>query len=102
MSVVISTGVGVALAGVVGAGAGIYGANKQAGTTEEALADARAQRAWQQQQYQDYLTRLQPYREIGQQAAGTLSARLAGGPAIPTAEQLQLPASSVGNLAAKG
>jgi hypothetical protein len=101
MSVAISTGVGSAIAGVAGATAGIYGANKQAGTTEEALADARAQRAWQQQQYQDYLQRLAPFRQTGEQAAGTLSARLAQGPYFPTAQQLQLPASSVGNLAAK-
>jgi hypothetical protein len=104
------------IAGLAAAGgsaaSSIYGANKQAGATEDAakiqndynmkaLADAQAQREWQRQQYQDYLTRTAPFRQAGQQASQTLSGLLARGPAIPTAQQLALPASSVGNLAAK-
>ncbi len=68
-----------------------------------ALADAEAQRAWQRQQYNDYLTRTEPYRQYGEQAGNSLSQLLARGPGgqIPSAQQLALPASSVGNLAAK-
>jgi hypothetical protein len=77
------------------AASGIVGANKQAGTTEEALADARAQRAWQQQQYQDYLTRLKPYQGYGQQAGGQLSTLLSqGNPFAMNAQQVQIPAST--------
>jgi hypothetical protein len=95
MSVAISTGVGAAIAGVAGAGAGIYGATRQASTTDEALADARAQRAWQQQQYQDYLTRLKPYQQAGTQASGQLSAMLArGNPLSLNSEQVQIPAAA--------
>ncbi len=67
----------------------------------KALADAEAQRAWQRQQYNDYLTRTEPYREYGEQAGNSLSQMLARGPNIPSQQQLALPASSVGNLAAK-
>ncbi len=94
------------------AGAGIYGAHEQAGATEDAakiqndynmkaLADAQQQREWQRQQYADYLTRTQPFRDAGAQAGTSLSAILARGPNIPSQQQLALPASSVGNLAAK-
>jgi hypothetical protein len=95
MSVAISTGVGAAIAGVAGAGASIYGATRQASTTDEALADARAQRAWQQQQYQDYLTRLKPYQGYGQQAGGQLSTLLSqGNPFAMNTQQVQIPAST--------
>ncbi len=94
------------------AGAGIYGAHQQAGAVEDAsklqndynmkaLADAQAQREWQRQQYNDYLTRTEPYREAGSQSSTRLSQLLARGPNIPSAQQLALPASSLGTLAAK-
>ncbi len=69
----------------------------------KALADAEAQRAWQRQQYNDYLTRTEPFRQAGSTASTQLSQLLARGPGgqIPSAQQLALPASSVGNLAAK-
>ena len=67
----------------------------------KALADAEAQRTWQRQQYQDYLARTQPYREMGNSAGASLTAMLARGPNFQTAQQLALPASSVGTLAAK-
>ena len=68
----------------------------------KALADAEAQRAWQRQQYNDYLTRTEPYRQYGEQAGNSLSQLLARGANIPTAQQLALPASSLGTLATKG
>ena len=55
----------------------------------KALADAEKQRAWQQQQYGDYLSRLQPFNQAGQQAAMTLQQRLARGPYVPPAAAIQ-------------
>jgi hypothetical protein len=100
------------IAGAASAGAAVYGAHEQSSATEDAsklqndynmkaLEDAKAQREWQRQQYQAYLDRTAPFRAVGQQASQTLSGVLARGPYVPTAQQLQLPASSVGNLAAK-
>ena len=94
------------------ASASVFGAHEQSSATEDAaklqndynmkaLADAQAQREWQRQQYQGYLDRTAPFRQAGQQASTTLSGILARGPNIPTAQQLALPASSIGTLAAK-
>lgn len=60
-------------AGVLGAGASIYGANKAADTQQ-----ANAQRVAdiQQQQYQQTRSDLSPYRDIGAQAATNLGGRL--------------------------
>jgi hypothetical protein len=60
-------------AGVLGAGAQIYGANKAA-DAQTAAADKAS--ALQQQQYQQTRTDLSPYRDIGSVAAGQLTTRL--------------------------
>jgi len=112
--------------GVAGT-ASIIGANKQAGaaeqgsqlqykSTEEALADARAQRAWQQQQYQNYQNqfsayqqRMQPFLDTATQQNRTLGQLLARSPyaqyaatgQAPAPQQFTLPQSSIGNLIAK-
>lgn len=76
---------------IVGGIASIYGANQQANanqegaqlqyqSTEEALKDARDQRAYQQQQYADYLGRLSPYLSLGTNAGSTLQNLLAKNP----------------------
>jgi hypothetical protein len=101
------------IAGAGAAGASAFGAHAQSSATEDAakiqsdyntkaLADAEAQRQWQREQYQAYLDRTAPFRQAGQAASQTLTAALARGPNIPTAQQLALPASSVGALATKG
>jgi hypothetical protein len=98
------------IAGAGAAGASAFGSHEASGATEDAakiqndyntkaLADAQAQREWQRQQYADYLTRTAPFRAAGQQASNTLSGILSRGPYMPSAQQLALPASSVGKLA---
>jgi hypothetical protein len=98
------------ITGGASAAAQAYGAHAQSSATEDAaklqndyntkaLADAQAQREWQRQQYADYLNRTAPFRAAGQQASNTLSGILARGPYMPSAQQLALPASSVGKLA---
>lgn len=82
--------------------ASIYGANQQANanseaaqlqhqSTEEALKDARDQRAYQQQQYADYLGRLAPYRNMGLTAGSTLQNLLARSPYTRMANDGPLP-----------
>jgi hypothetical protein len=78
-------------------------------STEEALADARTQRQYQQGQYADYLGRLQPYMNLGNTAGSTLQAALAKSPygvvaaggQAPPPQQYTLPQSSIGTLATK-
>lgn len=60
-------------AGVLGAGASIYGANKAADTQQ---ANAQHVADIQQQQYQQTRSDLSPYRDIGAQAATNLGGRL--------------------------
>lgn len=71
--------------------ASIFGANQQANasseaaqlqhqSTEEALADARKQREYEQAQYANYLGRLQPYLGLGTTASSTLQNLLARSP----------------------
>jgi len=48
--------------------------------TEEALADARAQRAWQQQQYTNTLQRLAPYSAAGNESLSIAQALLRSNP----------------------
>jgi ribulose kinase len=113
MSVATTTAIGLGVAVGTGA-AGAYAAHEQSSATRDAaniqndyntkaLADAEAQRTWQRQQYNDYLTRTEPFRQAGSTASTQLSQLLARGPGahIPSPQQLALPASSVGNLAAK-
>lgn len=82
--------------------ASIFGANQQANanseaaqlqykSTEEALADARAQRAYEQQQYANYLGRLQPYLSLGTSAGSTLQNLLARSPYTKLANNGPLP-----------
>lgn len=82
--------------------ASIYGANQQANanseaaqlqhqSTEEALKDARDQRAYQQQQYSDYIGRLAPYRNMGLTAGSTLQNLLARSPYTRMANEGPLP-----------
>lgn len=69
-----------------------YAADLQFKSTEEALADARQQRQYQQGQYANYLTRLQPYQAVGANAAARLdqtAARALPG-AVPTMGSGQL------------
>jgi hypothetical protein len=60
-------------AGVLGAGASIYGANKAAEAQTNAANQASA---LQQQQYQQTRSDLSPYRDIGGVASGQLTSRL--------------------------
>ena len=98
------------------AGAEKEAAQLQHQTAEEALADARKLRDWQQQQYSNYLgqqqafvNRMQPYNQMGMQAGQTLGGLLARSPyagyaqtgTLPKPQQFTLPASSIGSLIAK-
>lgn len=82
--------------------ASIYGANQQANasseaaklqfqSTEEALADARKQREYEQAQYANYLGRLQPYLGLGTTASSTLQNLLARSPYTKLANNGPLP-----------
>lgn len=75
----------------IGAGLSLYGQSKLANaseeaarlehaSTEEALADARAQRKYEQDRYADYLGRLQPYLGLGTNAGSTLQNLLKSNP----------------------
>lgn len=76
---------------------------------EKALAAAQEQQQWQRGQYANYLTRLEPYNQMGMQSGTTLTSLLGRSPyaqyantgQAPTPQQYQLPAESVGTLAAK-
>ena len=111
------------IAAGVGGTAAVIGAKTQAGATEDAaglqnqfnnraLDVAQATQDWQKQQYSNYinqqrpqyLAQLQPFQQAGVQAGNTLSSLLARSPyANPgqAPQQFNLPASSIGNLAAK-
>lgn len=82
--------------------ASIYGANQQANasseaaklqfqSTEEALADARKQREYEQAQYANYLGRLQPYLGLGTSASSTLQNLLVRSPYTKLANNGPLP-----------
>ncbi len=89
--------------------ASIFGANQQANasseaaqlqykSTEEALADARKQREYEQQQYANYLGRLQPYLGLGTSAGSTLQNLLARSPYAKLANNGPLPQYSTAPL----
>lgn len=93
--VLISQGTGQVIAGGLGAGAQIYGAKKQSqanadalkaqtDATNKALAVAKEQQQYQRTQYANYLTRMQPYDAIGQQAVTRLQDVLGAPGAIPS------------------
>jgi len=116
---VISAGIGGGFqyaGGKQQANANQQAAQLQYKATEEALADARAQRAWQQQQYQNYQNqfsayqqRMQPFldtatqqnRMLGQLLARSPYAQYAATGQAPAPQQFTLPQSSIGNLIAK-
>lgn len=91
--------------------ASIFGANSAANasseaaqlqykSTEEALADARKQREYEQAQYANYIGRLQPYLGLGTTASSTLQNLLARSPYTKLANNGPLPMYSTAPLIA--
>lgn len=76
---------------------------------EKALAAAQEQQQWQRGQYANYLSRLEPYNQMGLQSGTTLTGLLGRSPyaqyantgQTPTPQRYSLPAESIGTLAAK-
>ena len=71
-------------------------------STEEALADARAQRAYEQSQYANYLGRLQPYLSLGTNAGSTLQNLLARSPYTKLANNGPVPQYSTAPVSGGG
>jgi len=77
VAIPLAIGAGTAAAGVVGSklqsNAARDASKMEQQTSERALADAQAQRQWQQAQYANYLERLRPFQQYGLNSANTLN-----------------------------